>query len=333
MKACAPGKLILSGEHSAVYGAPAIALAVNRYIRCEAEYSSFAGLTLNLPDADWQAQMSWSDLRYLNEHLDQRFQLFEQGHIGAAHILEAPHQLALYAVSQCLPETEPDTGLSLDIRSDLPLGSGMGSSAALSAAVTCLTQKLFATSLDTANLFQRVRYCERLCHGRGGLIDGATVTHGGLIEVDAGQITPLPVTLGDGWYYIHSGVPAVGTGECVDNVRRRFADSSIWQDFSGLTAQLKAAIVSGTDPRVLIRENHRLLTKIGVVPEPVQRFIQQLENLGGAAKVSGAGAVAGEFGGALIAYLPNIELSEWCRQAGYRYMAIEEDKQGARLED
>ncbi|MDX2422306.1 MAG: mevalonate kinase [Amphritea sp.] len=333
MKACAPGKLILSGEHSAVYGAPAIALAVNRYIRCHSSFTSTHDLTLRLPEFNWQVQLGWSELRYLNDHLDQRFQQFEQGLLGAGDILEAPHQLALYALSQCLSETDPDTGLVLEIHSELPLGSGMGSSAALSAAVTSLAQNLFSTPLNTFDMFQRVRYCERLCHGRGGLIDAATVSYGGMVQVEQGQVAQLPVQLGDHWYYIHTGAPTVGTGECVDDVRRRCGDTGIWQGFSKLTEQLRAAIIAGVDPRELIQENHRLLSDIGVVPAPVQRFITHLESLGGAAKVSGAGAVAGDTGGALIAYLPDIDLAELCQQSGYRYMAIEEDKQGARLED
>lgn len=333
MKACAPGKLILSGEHSAVYGAPAIALAVNRYIHCHSIFTSTNDLTLHLPEAGWQARMSWSELRYLNDNLNQRFAQFEQGGLGAGNILEAPQQLALYALCQCLPNHDPNTGLALEIRSELPLGSGMGSSAALSAAVTCLGQALFSSSLDTAALFQRVRYCERLCHGRGGLIDAATVSYGGMVKVAEGAVTQLPVQLASGWYYIHTGVPAVGTGECVDYVRGRFAGAPIWQSFATLTEQLREVIVAGDDPRLLIQQNHRLLCQIGVVPAPVQHFIRHLESLGGAAKVSGAGAVAGDFGGALIAYLPGIDVAAACQSTGFRYMAIEEDKQGARLED
>ncbi|SEQ59462.1 mevalonate kinase [Amphritea atlantica] len=333
MKACAPGKLILSGEHSAVYGAPAIALAVNRYIHCHSSPAAIDGLSLSLPEAGWQTQISWPELRQLAEHLNQRFTQFEQGLLGAGEILEAPHQLALYALSQCLNNDDPAGGLTLEIRSQLPLGSGMGSSAALGAAVTVLGQTLFSQPLTTAQLFQRVRYCERLCHGRGGLIDAATVSYGGMVQVAAGQVEQLPVRLGEGWYYIHTGIPRVGTGECVDVVRRRFGESDLWQVFAELTRQLSAIIVKGDDPRQLMRENHRLLTAIGVVPEPVQQFIQSLENLGGAAKVSGAGAVSGDSAGALIAYLPGGDLTSLCQQSGYSFMAIEEDSEGARLED
>ncbi|WP_428034790.1 mevalonate kinase family protein [Amphritea sp.] len=333
MKACAPGKLILSGEHSAVYGAPAIALAVNRYIHCHGLPAAVNGLRLSLPEAGWQTQISWPELRQLTARLNQRFTQFEQGQLSAGEILEAPHQLALYALSQCLQETDPDSGLTLEIRSQLPLGSGMGSSAALGAAVTVLGQTLFAQPLNTAELFQRVRFCERLCHGRGGLIDAATVSYGGMVQVQDGQIAQLPVQLGSGWFYIHTGAPAVGTGDCVDYVRSRFAATDIWQSFTKVTQQLSSVIATGADPRELISENHRLLTRIGVVPDVVQRFIAALEQLGGAAKVSGAGSVSGDSAGALIAYAPAIDLHALCQQYGYSFMRIEEDSKGARLED
>ncbi|BBB27204.1 mevalonate kinase family protein [Amphritea japonica] len=333
MKACAPGKLILSGEHSAVYGAPAIALAVNRYIRCNAQQTQTDGLSWHLPEAGWQGHINWADLRQLINRLDHRFNLFESGELTAGDILETPQQLALYALGLCLPEDSPDSGVTLEIYSQLPLGSGMGSSAALGAAVTSLGQKLFSSPLDTPELFQRVRYCERLCHGRGGLIDAATVSYGGLVQVMKGQVESSSLQLGDGWYYIHSGTPEVGTGDCVDSVRRRFGESSIWQAFSTVTEQLTAAIVLGESPGESLRENHRLLTQIGVVPEPVQRFIYELEQLGGAAKISGAGSIKGVGAGALIAYAPTIDLATLCAQYGYSYFAIEEDSEGARLED
>ena len=59
-------------------------------------------------------------------------------------------------------------------------------------------------------------------------------------------------------------------------------------------------LLSGRDPVELIRANHRLLTRIGVVPAALIRFAEQIEQLGGAAKVCGAGAVSGDAGGLIV---------------------------------
>jgi hypothetical protein len=46
-----------------------------------------------------------------------------------------------------------------------------------------------------------------------------------------------------------------------------------------------------------VRENHRLLCEIGVVPTRVKKMIEAIEALGGAAKICGAGSVTGENAG------------------------------------
>lgn len=335
MKACAPGKLILSGEHAAVYGAPAFALAVNRYIisHCSlpvARVADAAALRWSLPDLHRHGVIDWAALPQLAARLDQRFQQFEQGGLPVGEILESPEQLLLYAIAQLLPATLPTTDLALDVYSQLPAGAGMGSSAAAAASVLSLFAAYFERPLGRTEQFALVRYCERLCHGRGGLIDAATVTHGGLIQVSDGQVEALDFPLGAGWYYVNSGSPVVGTGECVEAVRKRFATASIWQDFAALTRQLIGQIEQQQDPRMTLRDNHRLLMQIGVVPAPVARFIAQLEQLGGAGKISGAGAIRGEGGGALVVYAPDLDLAALCAAFGYSFLAIEEDSQGAR---
>lgn len=339
MKSRAPGKLILSGEHSAVYGAPAIALAVNRHIECHIKDTpDHNGLSWLLPQTGWQGHISWVDLQRLVSRLDKRFTQYEQEQLAAGDILEEPQQLALYAIALCLsdqlPEHIADKGIRLEITSELPLGSGMGSSAALSAAILTAGHHYFSnSSLTTGQLFQQVRYCERLCHGRGGLIDAATVSYGGLVQVESGEVSRVSLQLGSGWFYINSGNPSVGTGECVAQVRRQFAESGIWQDFADTTLALIDTLQKQDDPTALLRKNHRLLQQIGVVPEPVQQFIGELEQLGGAGKISGAGAVKGDGGGAIIAFAPGLDLTDLCQRYGYSFMPIEEDSSGACIID
>lgn len=333
MQACAPGKLILSGEHSAVYGAPAVALAVNRYIHCQSEHSSFPGLIWSLPEQQLAGRLTWQALSSLRQQLDQYFVEFEQGFRSVAEILSSPEQLLLYAVAQLLPSPLPSQGFSIQVNSQLPLGAGMGSSAAAAASILALSAAEFGVTLDLEQRFRLVRYCERLCHGRGGLIDSAAVTHGGLIQVLDGEVSPLPHNLEDGWFYVNSGTPQAGTGECVEFVRQRFANEPIWQKFTNVTHGLVNALAEKRSPVEFIRENHRLLQHIGVVPQPVSDFIAQLELLGAAAKVSGAGSVHGDNAGALIVYAPDIDVSVLCEQAGYDFMSIEQDRQGARVCD
>ena len=62
---------------------------------------------------------------------------------------------------------------------------------------------------------------------------------------------------------------------------------------------------NGTDPRPALRENHRLLAHIGVVPAPAAQLIRDIEAAGGAGKISGAGAHRGDGGGIILAYHPD----------------------------
>ncbi|MFC2304964.1 MAG: GHMP kinase, partial [Cardiobacterium hominis] len=109
-----------------------------------------------------------------------------------------------------------------------------------------------------------------------------------------------------GWYWILSGIPAVSTGESVAHVRKQHGhDASLWQQFAATTTALQTALTTGADPRPALRENHRLLTHIGVVPAPAAALIRDIETAGGAAKISGAGAHRGDGGGIILAYHPD----------------------------
>lgn len=328
--ACAPGKIILSGEHAVVYGAPALALAVDRHMRIHYRPD-------RLPRLSWRTrehthELGLDKLANLRRRLDSHFERYLRGELPITRILKKPAELAFYAIdmARVLSGLDVHPRGSLSIDSEIPIGAGMGSSAALIAALL----KLFGhfDSLDA--LIRQVRYCERLQHGRGSMIDAAAVCSGGLVKLQNEQVSQLPLAeagLGEGWFWVFTGTPASSTGACVDEVRRHFGQSSIWSEFIDQTEAMAEALLAGITPLEPIRANHRLLSRIGVVPAPLQRFAEQVEQRGGAAKVCGAGAVSGDQGGLMLVWLPQGTPGQFTLPTRWHWGALKEDREGVRI--
>jgi len=320
----APGKLILSGEHSVVYGAPALSVALEQYTdvwftpiyRGEGVRTAFENLS--------QGHFYPFDiLKGFKDSFDRRFEAFARGDLPVQKILHRPDDLAVYTMStllQMLPVPGVTSSLRLPVpgqlnsRSDLPLGAGMGSSAAVIAATIVLYEHLLGVQQTLDERFEKVRFSERLQHGKGSPIDAAAVVYGGLNRVEAGTVThsdleaSYPLRSGDGWYWVLHGVPQSSTGECVAQVRTRHGDdTALWQSFTECTNALHKALQDGGSVSDILTENHQLLVGIGVVPEAAQRFIEAVEAAGGAAKISGAGSIRGDYAGVILTHMEDAE--------------------------
>ncbi|MEM9708022.1 MAG: GHMP kinase [Pseudomonadota bacterium] len=323
----APGKIILSGEHSVVYGAPALAVAVEHHT--EVWFTPMhraAGLRTAFENLSAGATYPLDMLRSFKTGLDRRFDAFVRGDLPVREVLQRPDDLAVYTMAS-LHQFLPMPGVTstrrlptpgkLSSRSDLPLGAGMGSSASVIAATSVLYEALMALPQTPEERFERVRFCERLQHGRGSAIDAAAVVYGGLIRVDDGELSHPKLAEshgladGQGWYWVLHGIPASPTGECVAAVREGFgSDKALWDAFAATTQALQDSLDGDTDPTDAIRKNHSLLNKIGVVPEDAARFIEAVEAAGGAAKVSGAGAVRGDKAGVILVHMDDPQAME-----------------------
>lgn len=345
-----PGKLILSGEHSVVYGAPALVAAVNRYTevwftpihRSRTLQTAFD----NLSKGEIYPLETIGKIR---QKLDERFEDFAQGKLPVQQILQRPDDLAIYTLARVM-QAFPVPGVSanrnlpvpgrLSSKSDLPLGAGMGSSAAIIAATLVLYEHFLGKNPDNKKRFEWVRFCERLQHGKGSAVDAAAVIYGGLNRVMQDEITPIgnqenhPFSLDENWYWVLTGIPSVSTGECVATVRRNFGDdAALWHSFTDCTNALEQALRQNDDCSDAVRENHRLLDHIGVVTDPVRHFIQSVETAGGAAKISGAGAIKGDNSGAVLVYLKDREVMKrlMANRPNWQYNSLSVAEQGAHL--
>lgn len=330
--ASAPGKAILSGDHSAVYGCPALVMALEQRLVVRYEPDTLPRLSWLAPDR--VHEMALEKFSSLRHRLDNAFEAYLKGERSIKDILARPAELLFYTVdlAHLIGEIKQLPRGKVQISSQIPIGAGMGSSAALLAALLTLFTRIEGKS----ELIRQVRHCERLQHGRGSLMDASAVVLGGLVKVEGDQssrVEFLPSEFDQDWYWIHTGTPAVSTGVCVDQVARNFGDSQIWSEFTAVTLAMHEKLSQRESIDGLVAENHRLLNRIGVVPAPVTALIERIETRGGVAKVSGAGSVQGDAAGLVLAHLPGLTPQQLNLPREYRWGQLRISNQGAQRDN
>jgi mevalonate kinase len=326
-----------------VYGRPAIAAALD--LRCTVHLTPQPGtaLHLDLPGLAHAEETSWDEVRAYARAARDRWDAYAANPAAESFATvrgEDPAHLVKVALGEAARELElfsspfPGTGggLRLQVVSDLPVGSGFGSSAATATAVVAALVVRHGGSLaDAAGraAIERIAFAaERRQHGLPSGIDGATVLQGGVLwarKLAAGGLATEPIAASSpvleriGVY--DTGMPAEPTGAVVAAVRARrerdpAAHERVLDRIAAATAAFRAELEAArADPaRIvhLIREAEECLEALGVVPAGVRSLVRRIEAAGGAAKISGAGSLLGPGAGSLLVYHPELEsLSGW----------------------
>ncbi|MEM1244840.1 MAG: hypothetical protein AAGA81_20410 [Acidobacteriota bacterium] len=317
-----PGKAILVGEHAAVYGAPALVAGVGLRLAAKLSATSSAGVDLDLPDLGHREQSPFDDLQREADAAREQWQSWQRGEGALPEVSpqSRPGRVVRLALAESLRAVrdrgaDVPSGLRLEVRSELPLGAGLGSSAAVAVAVAAAVARLSGT-LDNALIETVAGEVEKRQHGSPSGVDVAAVLRGGVLRVARGpeglQFETLSAAASgrlDELSLLHSGSPGQSTGEVVSAVRSlRESSPAVVEgacaEIEGAETDLRTALEAGAALAPAIRRAHRALVSLGVVPEAVQRPIRWIEEAGGAAKISGAGALEGSGAGLVLAVLP-----------------------------
>ncbi|HYN21225.1 MAG TPA: hypothetical protein VE078_09710, partial [Thermoanaerobaculia bacterium] len=161
---------------------------------------------------------------------------------------------------------------------------------------------------------------ERRQHGHPSGVDGATILRGGVLWARRGasgdlvaETVSVRSPLLSQFRVYDTGMPPEPTGAVVAAVRiRREQDpgriEAVLDRIESATTSLRAELERDKEDRDralhLIREAEACLEELGVVPEVVRSAVREIEAMGGAAKVSGAGSLAGPGAGSLLVYHP-----------------------------
>jgi mevalonate kinase len=191
----AHGKTILLGEHAVVHGSPAIAVPLPRL-------AARADVRLDAPAATLTTSLYTGPLA------------------------AAPDRLAptLTALRTTLAALRPDDAADLEataalhVTSDVPHERGLGSSAAVAAAVVRAVADALGVTLEADDLHELVQTSERVAHGAPSGLDARSVVADGPLWFHRGEARLLPVGA-DGVLVVADTGVAGGTRAAVAGVR------------------------------------------------------------------------------------------------------------------
>lgn len=321
--ASAPAKVILFGEHFVVYGEPAIVLAIDKRAYAKVENRNDKRLYL----------------RSVNLNLAGYFEngtfKIEQGNAKEAKMKFEPIKLAFERILEKYGEK---VGLSIEINSTVPVAAGLGSSAAVVAAVTAAAGAFLNVKMSKEDIFRITYEAEKIVHGTPSGIDPAISTFGGvlLFQMDTG-FKPLdvkmdiPLVIGD------TGVER-STRVQVEKVRE--IKEKYPQVVDPIMLAAREIVLKAIDAIKekdldalgdLMNINHALLSGVGVSDESLEWLVNAARKAGAlGAKLTGAGG-----GGCMIALAKNERLEqilEAIQRAGGRPFIARKTDEGVRIE-
>lgn len=180
----APANLMLLGEHSVVYGQPALACAVNQ--RIEIHWSKTDDDTICIESTLANFQFTLNELKQFDLHP-------ELDHPKLRFVMHALKQFAPFLTH----------GLQLEIKSEFSSTIGLGSSAAVLAATLHGLNKITQQKLNNLELFNLGHQIILTIQGRGSGTDLAASLTGGIILFEPktantlANITKLPTSISD----------------------------------------------------------------------------------------------------------------------------------------
>lgn len=227
------------------------------------------------------------------------------------------------------------------IESDIPIGAGMGSSAAF--AVATSTFKVGELNLEKIN--KSAYKLEKGLHGNPSGVDNTIVTYGGFLwyrketenfktfkQIESKVKLPK-------LFLLNSGKPEESTKEMVGYVANIFAKrktyiKTVFEEIETVTKGLLKYLLNEQSPNFgeLIRANEKLLEKLGVVSETTKKIIRLIEKEGGCAKISGAGGIK-DGSGMVIVYHKDIDkISLIAKKHGFDLSPVKLGEEGVRIE-
>ncbi|MBP9690946.1 mevalonate kinase, partial [Candidatus Woesebacteria bacterium] len=277
----APGKIILSGEHSVVYTKPALVTAVDLILTATISDGETSVKDQKLHDAVISID------HIVKEYLDKEKLKFEA-------------RPFVYSYTSQIPE-----------------GRGMGSSAAFCVATVAALLHFYTGKEHTKETINSLAYkAEHHFHGMPSGVDVSASCFGGLVyyrkefeflKYISALNFKIPKNIQDSLILIDTGRPTESTSEMVQLVGKRYNAMPLEMEKTliGIEKVTKKMVVSLVKEDLhmfaeCIEENQKLLVEFGIVSDSAQEIVTTISPAG-VGKVTGAGGA--QSGSGLLLFL------------------------------
>lgn len=340
--ASAPGKIHLIGEHAVVYGEPAILASIGMRTSATAKKSdkviyrddrwghnnsfslgdvkSTAAEVLNL----WNECNSKKNFSPLFENIKaNKYENYKKTILGIA-----------------LQNLGIDSGISIEIKSNVPSGAGVGSSSSLEAAVVQGVAAEYGKKLSVNEINKLVFRMEQIIHGTPSGGDNSVCCFGGLIWFQKAEpdniIKPLTKEVHDkleNFVLVYTKPPEKNTGELVQMVRdldETFRNTRI-KDIGKMTYEMLEALKEKDMKKVrdIMNKTQKNLAELGVSVPEIDEIASAVREIGGGAKLCGAGG-----GGMMLCHHDNKEkLINVISSLGYKPMETDLAVEGVKVDN
>jgi len=253
----APGKVILYGEHAVVFGKTALAVSIDLRTKLHIKETSDS-LTVNFPDLNKVYSWEIEELDELRQRLcldpnhetpepcSQEILTYIQNFVSTTCDVDKSDAGIVGFIYLYLSMFTSLPALSVHLTSDIPIGAGLGSSAALSVCsagglylhskqrgdiqlTETITEaaprdlnELDLSSDDKNKISEWAFMFEKIMHGTPSGIDNSVSTFGGVIAYRSGRMSPVSDLTGLEVLLVNTHVPR-NTRELVSSVRTKYS--------------------------------------------------------------------------------------------------------------
>ncbi|MBS7251648.1 MAG: mevalonate kinase [Candidatus Freyarchaeota archaeon] len=313
-----PERLFFFGEHAVVYGEPALVASIDKRVYVSVNLRDEKISRVYSKEYDQAAKFK-IDKSHPPPHLPQIFK---------------PVWTVCKEISSL---TSLHKGFDISIKSEIPPGAGLGSSAAVSVATAAALNVCLDLDLSNSEISSIAFGAEKTVHGTPSGIDNTIATYGGAILYEKGNMkqvkikTEIPLVIGN------SGVKR-STAEWVGKVKlRKQRQEKIMKPIIksiGLIVMEGLKLLDKNDFRSLgelMDINQGLLEAIGVSTFELDKLINAARQSGAyGAKLTGAGG-----GGCMIALSPEDrqkQIADAILKAGGKPIITNLSQQGVKIE-